>query len=877
MLHDLRFRFRALSHRSKVEQEMDEELRFHLDQLTAKYRHRGSKPEEAIRLARLELGIEATREECRDARGVSWFEDFRYDLRQSLRQLGRSPAFTLTAVAILALGIGANSSLYSIIQAVLLRPLPYPDPQRLVSVSATVDRQPGAPVSPPDFVDWQSQSRSFESLAAMFEGRPVNLTGIDEPERISVARVSAGFFDVMGVRPLYGRVFSREEDQPGATATVVLDYDLWRRRFASNPAIVGTPVLFDGRACQVIGVMPRGFHYPSGQDGWIPLAVAGMQRWGRGAHVLSVVGRMRSGATIPSANAELASLSERIARDHPQTSTGWGAHVEPLRDLVIGGSRRALYILMAAVGMLLLIGCANVAGLLLARGAARSREMALRASLGATRGRMLRQLLTESLLLAVGATLGGLLLGNAILTAARPLLATTVPRADEIVWDGGVTLFSAALALVACLLFGMAPAWRTARAVRLGEVLGGAGRHASARPQRILRGCLVVAQVALSLVLLAAAGTLLKSVITLLRTDMGFDPENVLAFRVSWFPPAGLNPDQYGDAMTQFYDSAMERLRSVPGVESAAAVATLPLSGGDVYVPFRIEGDPPLPLGVEQRVDQQRCTADYFRVMRIKLLEGRPFDSRDTLHSPQVAIVNDAFARRFLAGREPLGQRVNFDDGHGERVIVGVATAVRHRSLTLPPRPEIYLSESQWPSSGMSIVVRHSWEAADLAESFRNAVREAGHGIPIAQVRTMDSVIAGSIAGRRLLTLLLVAFGAVALLLTATGLYGVIAYLTTQRTQEIGIRVALGARRSNIVGLVIRHSLALAGTGAIIGVLLYAALVRVFEGRLAEIRGTDPLAIAGTVALLLLVTFAACARPAWQAAKADPLTSLRCD
>jgi putative ABC transport system permease protein len=417
---------------------------------------------------------------------------------------------------------------------------------------------------------------------------------------------------------------------------------------------------------------------------------------------------------------------------------------------VVGGSKTALYLLLGSVALLLLIACANVAGLLLARGAARGHEMAVRLALGAGRERILRLLLTESLVLAVLAGVAGLGIGFGILRIARPLLAAVLPRAEEIGWDAKVLFYAAAMALVTCLVFGIAPAWRATRTASAAGSLAGAGRRTHGRGQGLLRGSLVAAQVALSLVLLVAAGTLLENVVRLLRADTGLDARNVLTFRVSWVPPQpGINPSQHAVRIAQFYDSLLQRLRNLPGVEAAAATATLPLNGGEPFLQFRIEGEAPLPVGQEKRVDQQRCTADYFRAMGIQLLKGRAFDQRDGFVSPQVAVINEVFARRFLTGREPLGQRVVFDDGGGPRTIVGVIANVRHRNLADPATAEVYLSQAQWPSSGMAIVLKTAADPGSLAAPIRAAVRSVDRGMPISAVATMDDLVAGTIAGRR--------------------------------------------------------------------------------------------------------------------------------
>ncbi len=801
------------------------------------------------------------------------------DLRYGARMLLKSPGFTVVAVLALALGIGANSAIFSVVNAVLLRPLPFPEPARLVRLGAGSRGEPTARgvFSFPDYKDVQAQAQTLEYVAGYLNSGTV-LTGEgEEPMRILGADVAADYFPLLGVQPELGRVFTRAEDQPGA-AVVVISHGLWQRRFGARPNVLGQQLKMGSTNATIIGVMPAGFEYPfraEHQDFWAPLnGHPTPDREQRDEHSLPVIARLKPGVTVEQARAELATLARRFEQQYPAsntavTITAASLHADLTRDV-----RPALFILLGAVGFVLLIACANVANLLLARAASRSKEIAIRTALGASRWRIVRQLLVESLLLAiVGGGLGLLLAmwGVDLLVAASP---ANIPRVQQVGLDGRVLAFTLLLSALVGIAFGLVPALHASKP-DLNDALkeGSRGSTESLRRNRV-RSLLVVAEVALSLMLLIGAGLLLKSFMRLVQTDPGFDASHVLTLDI----PLGRQRYATPEQQTDFFRRLVERTKSLPGVAAAGIVNDLPLSGnGDNYT-FQIAGRPAAPPGAEPIADYTVASPGYCETLRIPLRQGRLLTAQDNAQAPRVLLISESLARRHFADTNPIGQRLmlDIDNETAPREIVGVVGDVRRAALDTEAAPEFYLPYEQVPERRMNLVVRTTAaDAASMTASVRGAVRDLDKDQLIWQTRTLDQLLAASVAGRRFNMLLLGIFAAVALLLAALGIYGVMAYSVTRRTHEIGIRMALGARAGDVLKLVIGQGMLLAGAGVALGLIGALAVTRVLTTLLYGVSPTDPLTFAGLALLLALIAFVACYVPARRATKVDPMIALR--
>jgi predicted permease len=875
MLGRLWRRLRSLLRKSAAERELDAELRYHLERETEQHLAGGMTAEEA-RYAALRSfgGVERAREECREARGVRMVEELWQDVRYGVRMLRKNPGFTLVAVVTLALGVGANTAIFSVVNAVLLRPLPYADPSRLVTLwgktaSTGADRMP---LSYPNFTDYKNQAQAFEHAAA-YDTTEATLTSDDnEAESLNGARVSADLFPLLGVGPALGRVFSAEEDRPGGAAVVVLSHDLWQRRFGSDPRIAGRQIMLGERSTKVLGVMPRGFTFPLGEeksDYWVPLAAdpsAAQLLSNRYGKFLTVVARLKPGVRLEQAEAEMSVIARRL-----EANTGWSARLVPLREDIVGGVRPALLILLGAVALVLLIACANVANLLLARAGARGKEIAIRRALGAGRARIVRQLLTESLLLSLAGGSLGLLLAEWLVDVIVATGPADLPRLADVTLDSSVLGFTLLVSVLTGLVFGLAPALRASK-TDLGEPLKEGGRSSTEGARRNpLRGLLVVSEVALSLMLLAGTGLLIKSFVRLLQTDPGYQTERVLTASLSLSETKYPEPEQQAEV----YRQVLRRVASLPGVEAAGAASLLPLGGRDSYNVFRIEGRPPFAAGQEPSVRYQVVSPDYFRAMGIQLLRGRSFTEGDTKDSPQVVMVNEAFARRHLSNEDPTGKRLVIGD-EPPREIIGVVGSVRHRGLDEEPQPEFYVSYLQAPRHSLSLVVRTaSADPAKLAASVHSAIKEVEKDQPVGEIRTMETLVAHSVAPRRFQMLLLGSFALVALVLAGVGIYGVMAYAVAQRTHEIGVRLALGAQRRDVIRLVVRQGMTPALVGAGIGLAGAFAGARVIGSLLYNVSAGDPWVFACVSLLLILTAWLACYLPARRATGIDPMIALR--
>ena len=801
------------------------------------------------------------------------------DIRYAIRTLARTPGFTGIAVLTLALGIGANTAIFSVVNAVLLRPLPYHEPSRLVMVFGTDIKRGGTDdvISYPTYLDWKAQSRSFEGMEA-WAGWTFNLAAGDQPERVAALRITPGLFSVMGVQPALGRFFLPEEQQAGRNHVLLLSHDLWARRFASDPNIVGRSVTItadtDSESYTVVGVMPEGFQYTGPMDrAWVPL----MADPNRGHGFIFVVGRLKPGVSIQQAQAEMDTISARLARAYPKQEEGYGANVVPLHRQMAGELRPALLVFLGAVAFVLLIACANVASLLLARAAERHRETAIRASLGASRSRLIRQFLTESLLLGITGGLGGLLLsiwGVAGMTALLASLRIPVYGLDQIRMDGTVLGFTLLLSLATGFIFGLVPAFEGSGA-DLNEGLKEGGRTATTGGGKAgLRKSLVVAEVALSLVLLSGAGLLMRSFVLLERVPPGIRPEKLLTMLVN------LPRSRYREPQKQqaFFDDLLPRIARVPGVRSVGVVNSLPLSGDEDSEGFYIQGKP---ASDTTSAGDREVNADYFRTMGIRLLKGREFTERDTANASKVVVINESMARRFWPREDPIGQRISTDK-EVWREIVGVVSDVRHAGLARDPGPEMYFPYPQSffsryysPLTRLYLLIRTDGDPVPFVNAVRAQVLAVDRNQPVTQIKTMERVMSDAVAPRRIVLVLIGIFGAMALALATAGIYGVVSYTAGQRTHEIGVRVALGAGSLDVLKLVLRQGLRLVGMGVVLGLAGALALTRLLERFLYAVKPGDPLTLLAVSLMLAGVAMAASYVPARRASRVDPAEALR--
>jgi len=872
-----------LFHRRKNEEELEKELCFHLDLHTSDLIAEGYSPDEARRQARLSLGgPEQVKEMCRDARGTRWLGDLLQDLRYGARMLLKAPGFTAVAVLVLALGIGGNTAIFSLVNSILLRQLPFRQPEQLVWVSARRPDPGKYSFTLPDFIDYRDQNQSLAGIAA-YANWSANLTDRGDPERLQGLRISANAFQMLGVESVAGRALLPADDTPGQERVVVLSYGLWQRRFGAEPQVVGRRLTLNGVSYTVVGVLPPQFFFPIREaELAIPLA-PDADPW-RGVRTsvnfLRALARLKPGVTREQAEADLTAVAQRLRQQYPVANAQkLGVALSPLHEEVVANFRLALWVLLGAVGVVLLMTCANLANLALARAAARHREMAIRAALGATRRRLIQQLVTESLLLALLGGGVGLLLAFYGIDLLLALSPASLPRAAEVGVDFRVLGFTLALALLAGVIFGLAPAWQATR-VSLNEGLKKSGHGAGgARPDGV-RSLLVVSEIALSLVLLVGAGLLVKSFHRLQAVNPGFEAGNVLAVRLSL--PKAQYPNRA--AATAFYEKLRPRLESLPGVETVGVVSALPLSGVLASIPFTIEGRAAAP-DEALRADYRLVSTDYFRALRIPLIAGRELDERDTAQTTSVAVISQDLARRYWPQGSPLGARMRIDDNdQGPRLveIVGVVGDVKHLSLDGEPAPHIYLPARQthedavvWLTNNQYWLLRTAVDPLTLSAAVRREIQAVDREVPASSIRTMEQYLAASVAPRRFNLWLLTVFAGAALVLAGTGLYGVISCGVAQRRREIGIRMALGAQAGDVLKLVIGQGLALSGVGVALGLVAALALTRVMKSLLFGVSATDPLTFMAIALLLMFVALLACYLPARRATKVDPMTALR--
>ncbi len=790
------------------------------------------------------------------------------DVRYGFRTLLQAPGFTAVAVLTLALGIGANSAIFSVVHAVLLEPLPYEQPERIVMVwERLLKRGVNSSATAPNFADWRERNEVFVNLAG-WRGQSFTLTGVDQPERIPGVLASAALFPLLGTEAKLGRTFLPEEEQPGRHRVVVLGHGLWQRRFGANPGIVGTAVTLNAEPYTVVGVMPEGFQFPAGVDLWTPLALDARQLSFTGSHVIQVAGRLQPGMTLEQAQAGMNALARRIEPKRPNSNSGWGVVLVPLQEQMVSGVRQGLWILLGAVGFVLLIACANVANLLLTRAAARGREVAIRAALGAGRWRLVRQLLTESVLLALlGGSLGLLLSLWGMETLVR-FAPAGLPRIGEVRMNGWVLGFTALAALLTGALFGLAPALRASRAELTGSLRG----TLAARSRVPVSGFLVVSETALALMLLIGAGLLIRSFARLQVVRPGFDPRGVLTAQI----------DLYGDVPRQaaFWHDVLERVAGLPGIRAAGVVSGLPLAGPHRNMVVTIEGRPPVELSQMPFAFYKVASPDYFRALGVPLLRGRPFTERDLPGAPRVMLINDTMARRYWSGEDPVGKRLRLDNGEpGWVEVVGILGDVRQLGLESEPGAEMYIPFRQVPASffpAMTLVLRAAGVPPEsLMAAVTGEAQKLDPNAPVYNLRTMDEILARSMASRRFSLGLLGLFAGIAMGLAAVGIYGVMAYSVSRRTHEIGIRMALGAQGGDVLRLVVVESLGLTLGGIALGMAGAWALTRLLAGGLYGVSPTDPATFLVVALLLAAVALLASYLPARRASRVDPLTALR--
>ena len=871
---------------SRVLREVDDELGFHLDMKTKELIDTGVPPDEALRQARAQFGdIEYTRRYMHETdRGRMLQEhravlsdELRQDLTFSLRQLARNRGFTAIALITLALGIGANTAIFSVVRGVLLRELPYAEPTRLVRVFSTFEGSQRY-VSPADFNDWSKQSKKFSSLAASATST-VNLTGSGVAERLKQARVSANMFQLLGVRPALGRAFAPGEDAESAPRVVILSDGLWRGRFGADPRIIGKHITLDGYATEVVGVAPPDMRYPEPVDMWLTTRFTAreLSDSNRGARWIEVIGRLAPGVSTEQAQTEMATIARRIELQDPRHNAGYGTRLVALRDEMVGTVRQPLIILLAAVGLVMLIACANVASLMLGRTAAREAELAVRTALGAGRGRLVRQLMTESVCLAI---IGGALGFGLAIWGTRALLALApqdIPRLYDVRVDASVLLFSFGATALAALLFGAFPALHAASG-RVASSLREGNRGSRARPGSArARGALVVAEITLALMLLAGAGLLIKSFARLRDVSPGFEPARVSTFTVA------LSEVKYATADQQraFASTLLDRVRTIPGVDAAAVTFALPLSGGGFVLTFTVEGRPPDGPNAESAGHVRVASDGYFSTMGIPLKRGRAYGPADREGTPRVFVVSEETARRYFPGEDPIGKHIQFGwTRDGDRLageIVGVVGDVRQKSLSAEVAPHVYVPFAQWPVEELTVVMRTRNDPSTTLRAAHALVESLDRDLPIYDAFTLETMVSRSLGQPKFYLLLLTVFAGLAVVLAAVGIYGVMAYTVQQRTREIGIRIALGASADRVVGMVVQRGLTLAMVGVALGTAGAYAVTRVLRSLLFGVNERDPLTFVAVAVVLAAVAVLASWVPARRAARVDPLAAMRAE
>jgi putative ABC transport system permease protein len=875
-------RVHLLLDRSSADAELQRELEIHIEQLTSEAIGAGMPAAEARARALREFGpIGQIEEQCRDTRRVSWIQDFAQDLHYGVRMLRKSPGFTAVAVLTLALGIGANTAIFSIVDAVLLRSLPYRDPDQLVLMFDVPEKRPDAlsAISYRDFTECRGQNRVFSEMAGN-AFHDLTLTGAGEPFIVNTADVTPEIFPLLDAKPLAGRTLLPEDGKPGAAAVAVLSENLWRSRFGSNPGLIGQSIALDMRSFTVVGILPASFRYPDGaphQDVWISVMqdpLFGPLTSAPGVRVLGVVGRLKPGISPAKAQAEMDTLGARLAKEYPAQDSGFTIRVQPYRQAVVRNVKPALLILLGAVALVLLMGCANIANLLLSRATSRRSEIALRIALGASRVRIVRQLLAESALLGLLGGVAGVLLAACAVWGLQPFLPSEVVQIGSIHVGSPVLAFALLVSLAAALAFGLAPAL-LATPSNLQMNIKEGGERTGQRGGQYLRSFLAIAEISLAMVLLVAGGLLIRSFALVMSVNPGFDPQNVTEAEVSLPQFQYSKPQQW----TAFADELLVRLHAQPGLHDSALAAPLPMDRqGNATFEFSIVGNPPLPPSKSATAHYSTVSPGYFHVMRIPLLRGRLFSEQDSPSNPNVAIVSETLARRYFPNQDPIGRQMRFGfppNSNVPREIVGVVGDVRDVALSKKPGPMMYVPFAQAPLYGGEVVVRSSLRVSSVAAAIREAVHSIDKNLPVTDVESFSDAVGQSISRERFRTFLLGSFSAIALLLAAVGIFGVISYSASQRTHEIGIRMALGAQRRDVLRLILGQGAKLALLGLGIGVVCALLLTRWMASLLYDVSATDPLTFGGVAIVLLGVAVTACYMPARRAMRVDPTVALR--
>jgi putative ABC transport system permease protein len=872
MLRVLLSRVRATLRRSRLDDELDDELREHLTMLQERFVRRGMDPTEAFYAARRQFGgVTRVKEDLMERRSLPWIDVLGQDVRHAFRVMSRTPSFALAVVGVLALGIGANTAIFSIVNAVLLRPLPFEEPDRLVRIFVTTGPGGGPlELAPGKFYDWQRDAQSFEGMA-MYRVRDVALTGTGTARSVRSTAVSAGLFEIVRARPALGRVFRQDEDTPGGKYVVVLSDPFWRTEFGGNPDVIGRTVKLNDEAYTIVGVMPATASVASwtamASDVWIPLALTDEQRADRGNHNWDGVARLKRDVGLAQAEAETDAISARLAREFPRTDgQGWGEMVIPMQEEIVGNSRTMLLMLLGAVGLVLLIACANVGNLLFTRALSRRKEIAIRLALGAARGRVFQQLLTEALLLAAAGGALGLLLAFGALTSASTLLAGQVPRAEEISIDERVLLFALVVSMLTGVLAGTLPGVRASRSDLGG--LNGALKEGGRGDGAIgvgTRRVLIVCEVALSMVLLMGAGLMIQSLLALRHADTGFDPNNVLTMRVRLVQARYPTPGQ----RSAFFEAALQRIRALPGVTAAGTVDTLPFAPGSGQ-PLLLEGYPPQ----RRTVPVRQVTPGYLRAMGIPVLRGRDIVESDA----EVLLVSQDAAKLYWGTDDPIGRRAILPalSRTELRQVVGIVGDVKQRNLIEGFTPTVYLYTRE-PNPGVTFAIRTAVPPATLAQPTVAAIRAIDPEQPVVDIRTMVQVLDGQTTSQRFSALLLGVFAGVALLLAAIGIYSVLSYIVRGRSREIGIRTALGARTPDILRLVIVEGMSPALVGIAVGTIAALTSAKVMATLVFGVSASDPLTLAAVAAMLALVALMASLVPAYRAVRLDPVKVLRAE
>jgi putative ABC transport system permease protein len=867
--------------RKRMLNELDEDIQEHIARETQDNLDRGMSPEEARYAAMRKFGnVMQVKEEARDVWSLLWLEQLLEDMRFGLRLLRKNPGFTLVAILTLALGIGANAAVFSVVYAVLLRPLPYKDPASLLVLHETTPKVGDVSVSFPNFIDWRAASRTFRQMAAV-QAVDFNLAGVTQPENISGDAVSPNFLSMMGVRPFLGRDFDASEEKPGTAPVLLLSYSLWQSHLGGDPNAVGKTITLDGRSFTIVGVLPPNYRSLDTTDVMLPIGVwatdnsgAIKERGERGDMV--VIGRLAAGAGFGQARAEMEGIAARLAVEYPGSNDQFSVKLQPIRQAFVGDMKTAILVLFGAVLFVLLIACANVANLFLVRGASRTKEIALRIAFGASRGRIIRQMLTESLILAcfggvvgVGLALGGIR-GMARLIPGDMLSGATVNL------NGAVLLFVAGVVALAAFIFGLAPALHSTKPDVQSELKEGGRSSGGGVAQNRLRGALAVAEISLALVLLIGAGLMMKSLYRLLEVDPGFRPERVLTMGMD------LRAQQYSEdpAVLNFWQQLIDRVSALPGVQSAAVGTVIPLTDSHSRSDVTIEGMALPTPGNFPHPDVHIVSPGYITALGIPLLRGRTFTDQDNEKAPLAGMINAMVARRFFPNEDPIGKRFMF--GHPSAAnppkwytVVGVVSDTRLYGLANPARLEVYVPFRQNPRNSMALVVKSGADPASLTSAIRDAVQSIDKDQPVFAVSTMQELVSNSVATRRMTLVLLGLFSGLALVLGAIGIYGVISYSVAQRTHEIGIRMALGAPRADVFRLVVGEGLKLAGVGITIGIAAAFGLARLLSSLLYGISATDFETFLGVAVLLALVALVACYVPARRAMRVDPTVALR--